>query len=292
MGDPGFSLREAVQGIKRSGLLAVAAVVVMSLSFLMLGLFLLLTVNLRHAVHLAQERVEVSAYLDEGVTPDQAATLADSLARLPGVKGVRWVSKAQAMERFTRELGPDAVLLESLETNPLPASIEVALYDDYKTPEAVQLVAERVESLAGVEQVDSGLDWVGQLSRAIAILAILDLLFGLIVVFATVVSVGSTIKLALLARRETVRILRLVGATGWFIRSPFLIEGIFEGGAAAGMAALLLWGSYLFAASFLPDLRFLGRVSVGVFVASGSVLGGVGALVAVRGLIREEESCG
>jgi len=289
VGDPGFSLREAILGMRRSGLLVVAAVVVMSLSFLMLGLFLLLTVNLRHAVHLAQQRVEISAYLEEGVAPDAAEALGDSLRALPGVKGVEWVSKEQALERFGEELGSDAVLLDALEANPLPAAYQIAIYDDYKTAARVAALSERVLALGGVEDVDSGLNWVAQLNRAITVVAILDLIFGLIVVFATVVSVGSTIKLALLARRETVRILRLVGATGWFIRSPFLIEGALEGVVAAGLAALALWASYLFAAGFLPDLRFLSRGALAGFVVAGSLLGAVGALVSVRGMLKEEE---
>lgn len=288
MADVGFSLREAFVGMKRSGLLAVAAVVVMSLSFLMLGLFLLLTVNLRHAVHLAQGRVQIAAFLEEGTAPARMAALADSLLALGGVKGIESVSKEDALERFTVELGDDAALLESLEANPLPASFEISIYDDYKTPERVRALAERIQSMEGIEDVDSGLTWVAQLNRATTIVAILDLSFGVIVVFATVVSVGGTIKLALLARRETIQILKLVGATRWFIRSPFLVEGIVEGAVAAGVAALALWGSYRFAAGFLPDLKFMSGVSIGIFVGLGSVLGGFGALVSVRGLLREE----
>jgi cell division transport system permease protein len=190
-----------------------------------------------------------------------------------------------------KELGTDAALLESLEENPLPASFEIAIYDDYKTPAGVQALAERIQALGDIEHVDSGLTWVTQLTRAITVVAVLDLVFGLVVVFATVVSVGSTIKLALIARQETIQILKLVGATDWFIRSPFLIEGIFEGAVAAGGAAALLWASYLFAAGFLPDLRFLSGISLGAFVVAGSVLGGLGALVAVRGFLRKREGC-
>ena len=131
MADIGFSLREAVAGMRRSGLLAVAAVMVMSLSLLMLGLFLLLTVNLRHAVHLAQGRVEITAYLDEGLSAKATRALADSLANLRGVKSARWVSKDEALARFKTELGDDSALLESLEANPLPASFEISLYDSY-----------------------------------------------------------------------------------------------------------------------------------------------------------------
>ena len=123
MGDVGFSLREAFIGMKRSGLTAVAAVVIMSLSFLMLGLFLLLTVNLRHAVHLAQGRVEITAYVDETVATGRLGAMVDSLRQFPGVKTVEWISKEDALARFTEELGDDAALLESLEANPLPACL-------------------------------------------------------------------------------------------------------------------------------------------------------------------------
>ncbi len=289
MADVGFSLREAIAGMKRSGLLAVASVVVMSLSFLMLGLFLLLTVNLRHAVHLAQGRVEITAYLEEGVEASATMALGDSLRSLSGVKSVRWISKDDALARFKTELGDEAALLESLEANPLPASYELSLYDDYKTAEGVRSLAGRVQALPGVEDVDSGLNWVAQLNRAVGVVAILDLSFGLIVIFATVVSVGSTIKIALLARRETIQVLRLVGATRAFIRAPFLIEGLIQGALGAGLAAILLWGSYRFAAGFLPDLRFLTGSSIVAFVVLGSALGGIGALVSVRGLLREHE---
>jgi cell division transport system permease protein len=291
MADLWFSAREAVQGIRRSGLLAAAAVVVMSLSFLMLGLFLLLTVNLRYAVHLAQERVEIAAYAEEGLSAETLVAIGDSLRALPGVRAVQWVGKDAALERFTHELGEDAALLESLEANPLPASYEMSLYDDYKTSARVQDLTRRAASIRGIEDVDSGQAWVDRLNRAIAVVAVLDLGFGLVVVFATVVSIGSTIQLALLARRDTVQVLRLVGASWWFIRSPFLIEGLLEGGVAAGLAALLLFGSYRFAVQFLPDLKFLSMPALAAFLALGASLGGLGALVAVRGLLREGEGC-
>lgn len=288
MGDIGFSLREAFVGMRRSGLTALAAVVVMSLSFLMLGLFMLLTVNLRHAVHLAQARVEIAAYVEENVAPDRVMAMADSLRQIPGIRSVEWISKEDALERFTEELGDDAALLESLEANPLPASFEIAIYDDYKTEGRVSSLAEQIRSVDGVEDVDSGLTWVAQLNRGIAVVAVLDLGFGLIVVFATVVSVGSAIKLALLSRRETIQVLKLVGATKGFIRTPFLIEGVIQGAAAAGIAALLLWGSYRFAVSFLPDFRFLSHSSLVLFVVLGTALGGIGAMVSLRGLLKEK----
>ncbi len=288
MGDIGFSLREAFVGMRRSGLTALAAVVVMSLSFLMLGLFMLLTVNLRHAVHLAQARVEIAAYVEENVAPDRVMAMADSLRQIPGIRSVEWISKEDALERFTEELGDDAALLESLEANPLPASFEIAIYDDYKTEGRVSSLAEQIRSVDGVEDVDSGLTWVAQLNRGIAVVAVLDLGFGLIVVFATVVSVGSAIKLALLSRRETIQVLKLVGATKGFIRTPFLIEGVIQGAAAAGIAALLLWGSYRFAVSFLPDFRFLSHFSLVLFVVLGTALGGIGAMVSLRGLLKEK----
>ncbi|MCK4546631.1 MAG: ABC transporter permease [Candidatus Eisenbacteria sp.] len=274
--------------MRRSGLTALAAVVVMSLSFLMLGLFMLLTVNLRHAVHLAQARVEIAAYVEENVAPDRVMAMADSLRQIPGIRSVEWISKEDALERFTEELGDDAALLESLEANPLPASFEIAIYDDYKTEGRVSSLAEQIRSVDGVEDVDSGLTWVAQLNRGIAVVAVLDLGFGLIVVFATVVSVGSAIKLALLSRRETIQVLKLVGATKGFIRTPFLIEGVIQGAAAAGIAALLLWGSYRFAVSFLPDFRFLSHFSLVLFVVLGTALGGIGAMVSLRGLLKEK----
>ena len=278
--------RELFYGLRRSLRSHLAPVILMSIALFVFGLFILSTINLQRVIHLAQEKVGITIYLREDAGDGDRRRLTDLLSRLGGVKEVRYVSSEEALERFRETLGARAYLLEGVEGNPLPASFELDLYDDWKTLDQIEGLVAEVEKEGGVESVVYGESWVGQLERWIYFFIAIDLFLGVVLSLATVLVVGNTMKLAMADRKDTIDVLRLVGATPMQIRFPYLIEGAFLGAASAALALLVLFQSHGFAAKRLAGVLFLGPAGVVLFFLLGAMLGAGGTLLSIRRYLR------
>lgn len=280
--------REFGYGLRRSLRSHLAPVILMAVAMFVFGLFLLGTKNLQMVIRLAQEKVGITIFLEDGAAEEDRTRLQNLLSRLGGVKGMRYVSEAEALQRFRDTLGPREYLLDGVEGNPLPASFELDLFDDWKTMDRIREIAREVERQPGVESVVFGEAWVGELERWIYFFVAVDLFLGAVIVFATLLVVGNTMKLAMADRRDTIEVLRLVGATRAQMRIPYLFEGALLGGSAAALALLLLRESHRFAADRLPGVLFLGLFGVVLFLALGAVLGGAGSLISLRRYMKEK----
>jgi cell division transport system permease protein len=203
---------------------------------------------------------------------------------------VRFVSEDEALEAFRRTLGARAYLLEGVEGNPLPASFELVLYDDWKTLDRIQGLVAEVEGEGGVESVVYGEDWVGKLEKWIYFFVAVDLFLGIVLGIATLLVVENTMKLAMADRRDTIEVLRLVGATPGQIRAPYMIEGAMLGLAAAVLALLLLGESHRFAADRLSGVLFLGPSGILLFLFLGGALGAGGTLLSLRRYLRMQRA--
>jgi len=282
--------REFYYGLRRSLRSHLAPVILMAVALFVLGLFLLSTRNLQHVIRLAQEKVGVTVYLEENTGEETRTHLTDLLGRLGGVRRVDYISEAEAVERFRETLGGRAYLLDGVEGDPLPASFELDLYDDWKTLERIETLVAEIHDAPGVESIVYGEDWVEKLERWIYFFVAVDLFLGIVLGLATLLVVGNTMKLAMADRRDTINVLRLVGATRTQIRLPYTLEGAFLGALAACLALLLLAESYRFAAERLPGVLFLGTAGLVVFVILGAVLGAGGSLLSLHRYMRVRRS--
>lgn len=280
-------IREFGYGLRRSLRSHLAPVILMAVALFVLGLFLLGTINLQMVIRLAQEKVGVTIYLEDGASEADRDHLRDLLSRLGGVRETRYVSEADALESFRETLGPRSYLLEGVEGNPLPASFELDLYDDWKTADRIREIAVEAERQPGVESVVYGEDWVAKLERWIYFFVAVDLFLGTVIVVATLLVVGNTMKLAMADRKDTIEVLRLVGATRMQIRIPYLFEGALLGGVSSGLALLLLTESHRFAAARLPGVLFLGPPGAIAFLLLGAALGAGGSLLSLRKYMKE-----
>jgi cell division transport system permease protein len=275
-------LRELGYGFRRSLRSHLAPVVLMGVALFVLGLFLLGTRNVQRVVQSVQEKVGVTVYLEEGTGPEERARLTDLLSRLGGVRGVRYVAEEEALLSFRRTLGSRSYLLDGVEGNPLPASFELELYDDWKTLDRIRALAGEIEWQPGVESVVFGESWVGKLDKWIYFFVAFDLFLGTVLVIATLLVVENTMKLAMADRRDTIEVLRIVGATPGQIRLPYMLEGALLGLAAAVLALLLLGESHRFASERLAGILFLGPAGVTLFLVLGGGLGAGGTLLSLR----------
>jgi cell division transport system permease protein len=289
-----FSVGRALQGIRRNALMSLAAIATMALMLLLLAGFWLLQAGLAAGVAYVEEKVEIVADLrdvpgSEAVLVVQAQAVAVEIAAMPEVSDVRYVSKDEALARFQarlRERG-QVDLTGYLDRNPLPASLEVSLVDPREYQAVVDLLSshdEVVEEVVEVQQLVDRLTSVTDVLRTGGVVVLV--VVGFVVLFIIV----NTIRLAVVARREEIEIMRLVGASDAFIRWPFIFEGAFVGLLGAGVTILILAlaagpvGEMMFGFfRVLPlELGTLARDIVLLVVGTGLGVGVMGSWLSVR----------
>lgn len=275
------ALAEALRGIRENKLMSFLSLGVVGISLFVLGLFLLTTVNVFRLIQLVEEKVEIVVYLEDGLSQAEALNLRSKVEVLQGVEKVEYVSKDEALARLKEDYRRDPDLVEALEVNPLPPSFEISMKRGFRGPESLSKAAGKLMLLSGVEEVDYGKEWVERLNRGAGILVGIDLLLGVLFSFASAFLVSSTIRLTVSARREQIEIMKLVGATQFFIQSPFLVEGILQGVIGGGLASLSLYGIYRLVSPWVGGAIFLTREVLAGLIGFGALLGYFGSLSAV-----------
>jgi cell division transport system permease protein len=282
-----FSLKRAWQGFWRNSLMSLAATASMVLMLTLLAGLVILLGGLDATLKYVESEVEVVAYLKDTATPQDVATLTTDLKAMPQITSVTYISKAQALQNFQNRQPDVAKLVDSLATNPLPASFEISLRD----PSDYIDVATYLRNQGAVDSVQDIKKTVSQMLSVISVLrtggiAVLAVV-GLMVLFIIV----NTIRLAVVARSEEIEIMRLVGASDAFIRWPFIFEGAFVGlfGAAITIGLLLLVQAPLagFLSGFFNVLPVQASAMVGqnvafIVIGTGVGIGVVGSYLSVR----------
>lgn len=267
-----LTVREALLSFRRAPVLSLLAVTTIGFALFVVGLFGLVVINLRAALGQIEERVEIVMYLTRG-TPVEVATLAiGDIEAFPEVESVRYVSEDEALERARRELVEFQGAYEDLETNPLPASLEISLKPGFRDSRSAQAVATRLEGFRFADDIQYGHEWVQRLDQLRNIAGIVVLVIGAGFVAAAVIIIGTTIRMTVLARGREIQIMRLVGATDGFIRRPFLLDGAFKGALGGLFAIAMNYGAYA-ALTQLLRAEFFTTSQAALVVVLGILLG-------------------
>ena len=277
--------REALLSFRRAPLLSALSITTIAFSLFTLGLFGLVAINLRRALQGLEERVEIVAFVLRG-TPAETITLAtQDIASFPEVQDVTYVTEEQALARARRELVEFRDAYRDLQVNPLPASIEVRLKPGNRDAATVERVAQRLRGFGFINDVRYGREWVQKLDHLRNITGIVGLVIGLAFAAVAVVIIGVTIRLTLLQRAREISIMRLVGATNWFIRGPFLLEGALKGVLGGLLSLVLCYAGYLLfrdqSGGAFAGLIFFVPYQMVAIVMFGVLLGLGGSLVSV-----------
>jgi cell division transport system permease protein len=275
-------------GLRRSGWLTVAAVATVSISLFLLGLFVLLVLNLNLIVSSLESEVEAAVFIRPDAPREVLPELEAALRRLPGVKEVILVPKEEGLRRLAEQFGPQHDLIKALGgNNPLPDYFRVRT----TRPEDVPTVARAAEKLRHVEEVRYGQGLVERLFQLTGWVRVLGTSVIVLLGAAAVGLIAIAIRMNVFARRREISIMKYVGATDWFIRWPFFLEGMFLGIIGAGIAGLSLHAAYSVliarlkvSLAFLPLLTNPGQVweLVAALVLGGLVLGSLGSLISIR----------
>ena len=281
-----YLVSEAFRTVGRHRGVTALSIVIMSLTLLVLAVFLLATDNVLTFLDRSKREMTVFVYLRDEASSRVIEEGYDRLLRVPEVETVVFISKEQAMAEFREELGEDRSVLEVLGTNPLPASFRVTLKSEYRTKEAIERFAEAMRGGTIVEEVSYGKEFIEQFSALSRGFLYVDLVLGLIVVLSAVFIISNTVKLTILSRQKSIEILKFVGATNRFIVTPFVIEGAFQAGLSSLVSLVLLYGLYLGTRRLIPDLAFLKPEKILLYVAACVLLGSIGSLASLRRHLR------
>ncbi len=280
-------VREALLSFRRAPALSLLSITTIAFALFVVSLVALVGINLRDALTQVEERVEIALYLRRG-TPVEVATMAmgDVLA-FPEVEDVLYVTEEDALVRARRELAEFQDVFDDLTQNPLPASLEIRLRPGFRDSRHVREVADRVRGFRFAEDVRYGRDWVEKLDRLRSIAGAVGLLIGAAFAAASVIIIGTTIRMTVLQRGREIAIMRLVGATAGFVRRPFLLEGALKG-ALGGLVALgLSYAAYLVVHRFLFQGRFFSAAEGALIVIFGTALGLLASAASVGRHLRE-----
>ncbi|MGH7562019.1 MAG: cell division protein FtsX [Gemmatimonadales bacterium] len=281
----GGTVREAARTARRTPLLSALSVASIGFSLFTIGLFGLVALNFRHALSTLAERVEVVAFVLRGTPTETITAASQDIAAFPEVLDVQFVSEDQALARARRELVEFRQAYQDLETNPLPASLEIRLRPEFRNERTAAAVAERLRGYNFVDDVRYGREWVRRLDRLRNMAGVLGLVIGLAFAAVAVVIIGVTIRITVLQRAREIAIMRLVGATNAYIRGPFLLEGTFKGVLGGVLAAFLCWAVFAVfrqtAGEVGRNLVFFEARHLAVILLFGTMIGYLGSLASV-----------
>ena len=287
-----YFIKETYKSIRRNGFMSFASISTVAVSLLVLGMFLMIFLNTNNLAQYLESQVQVSVYMQDSATDKELAAVKEKLTKMPGVVKVTQVSKQQALERFKKRLGDQEQLLNSLgKDNPFPNSFEVQV----DSPVRIKVLMPQLSQLPKVETAKFGQEVVEHLFQLTKILRFGGILLVVFLAMATLFIISNTIRLTVFARRKEVIIMKYVGATDWFIRWPFLLEGMTLGFFGAVVAFILINSIYsgllerihatLAFLPLLPTSPLLLYVDLFLLVA-GTGIGALGSYISLRKFLR------
>jgi len=291
MGRVVYIFKSALRGLRASPLTTGISVATLAVTLLLCAAFLWLLENMQQVAEDVGSHLLVTAYLEDSLKESDRRALQEKLLTVEGVESVEFISKAQALERFEENLAKRFPLLEFVEENPLPASLELALAKEQRSVAGVQRIAAGIEGLRGIRELRYGLSWVENYARVISIFRLFALGLASVLAFVALLIVANTIRLAIYARRDEIEVLSLVGATRSFISLPFLLEGFLQGVLGAVLALVIFCGVFYLLSPIMEsglafllghsELLFLSVAAWGWIVLAGACLGVLGSLFAL-----------
>ncbi len=284
-----YSFTEAFKNIFSNGWMTLASIFTVIASLLVLGVFLTLTINVNHMVNNIQDSYEVVVFVDEKVNDDGVEAIGEKIKKISNISEVKLTTSEERLENLKDKMGNDADKLDRYEDdNPLRDMYRVTLEDLSLSESTI----EEIEEIDGIAKIQRNEEAVNKLVTIARYIQNFSLWIILALAIVSIFIISNTIKLTVYTRRKEINIMKFVGATDWFIRWPFIIEGIFIGILGAGISIGLILGGYVLLNSVLSSLEVafisllplndLAWIIVGSSLGLGAILGGIGSFISVR----------
>ena len=287
-----YFTQEVFRSLKRNNWMSFASVGTVAVSLFVLGVFLILVLNMNRLAATLESQVQISVYLQDDLKQADREDLQQDIAHMQGIDSIRYVSRDEAKARLADRLGDQKYLLDALgDKNPLPDSFELTVVH----PDMVETAAKAIEHMNGVESAKYGQDVVEHLFDITRLMRIFGVALMVLLAGATIFIISNTIRLTVFARRKEIAIMKYVGATDWFIRWPFLIEGVVLGFVGGILAAVALRSFYAAMAAkiyntlaffpLMPQYPFMNYVTVTI-ILSGMVVGAIGSTISLKRFLK------
>jgi len=283
-----YFFSETFKSLRRNRLLSIATLSTVTICILILGAAVLLTINAGNFMNQLESDLEMMVFVEDSLNKTDLQDLGQEIKNIPGVKTVQFISKDRALTNLQSKFNDKEYdLKKTVGNNPLPNSFEVKA----ENPKDVAQIAKQIFKLEGVYKVNYGQGLVERLFKITRWVRIISIVLIILLAMGAVFLIATTIRLAIFARRKEIYLMKLIGATDWFVRWPFFIEGIFLGSVGALLAVILLaigYGSLVnnmqTAVFFIPLVKsptMLLEIYLALF-AAGAVLGCLGTIISLN----------
>ena len=287
-----YFIQEVFRSLRRNNWMSFASIGTVAVSLFVLGVFLLLVLNMNRMASALESQVQISVYLEDGLKADDRQDIASDIEALQGIESIRYISKEEAKARLEDRLGDQKYLLDALgDKNPLPDSFEVVV----KSPDLVETAAKAIDRMDGVQEAKYGQDVIEHLFAITRLIRIFGLVLMVLLAGATLFIISNTIRLTVFARRKEIAIMKYVGATDWFIRWPFLLEGMVLGFVGGVIAAVALRSFYAAMAAkitdtltffpLMPQYPSMNYITVALLLA-GMAIGALGSALSLKRFLK------
>ena len=285
-----FLFKESLRGLNTAKLSTLASVITITLSLILIAIYYMVSVNSNKLIKSVKDKVEIEVFLDDSITQDELSDLREKIRTIGGVKQITYISKDEAAKIFTGEFGSD--MLDIFESNPLPASLKINLYDEYKYTERMNKIKAQINTMKKVQDIvypEKNLEMIEKNSSG---LLLINLLVLIVISLSSIFLVSNTIRLVISSKKKILELFKLLGAKNSFIITPFLIGGFIQGLLGGLLAVAAIYGFYfLFTSKFSTNelkIEFIGIEYIIALIISGIFLGILGSVISVKFFLKKE----
>jgi cell division transport system permease protein len=286
-------MRRALANILENRLVHLVGIGTMAIAFLIFDAFLLVFLNINYWIEQQGSSLTMSIYFKGNPDRDAVEKVTEELLQYPEVTINEFISKSDAMRNLKKRLGDKTGLLDGLEDNPLPASLEIILSRG-KIEDLPQQLKARLERLEVVDEVQYSYEWVEKIQGIMGAVRLIGIIFGGLLFLAALFIIINTIKLTIYSRHDEVEILKLVGATNRLVKAPFFIEGSIQGLLGGLTALVILFLCYLVAITRIDlrvgfaslDIVFLSPRFILLLLLMSVMVGCLGSMISLSRFFR------
>lgn len=287
-----YFIKEVYTSFKRNIWMTLASIFTVVLSLFILGFFSIVILNLNKMADTLKSQVQISVYLKDDLSQEEIDETKENLSKIEGLQDIKFITREEAMENFKERLGDQQFLLDALDdTNPLPDSFSLTV----TSPQQVKTIADTAAALDSVESASYSQDIINHLFNLTHLIRLIGIALIILLTGAAIFIISNTIRLTVFARRKEIAIMKYVGATDWFIRWPFLLEGICLGFIGGGLATIFLYIVYnqvtqeIYEAMaffpLIPQHPFIDYISLAILVA-GIIIGALGSTISLKRFLK------
>ena len=287
-----YFIKEVYTSFKRNIWMTLASIFTVVLSLFILGFFSIVILNLNKMADTLESQVQISVYLKDDLSQEEIDETKETLSKIEGLQDIKFTTREEAMENFKERLGDQQFLLDALDdTNPLPNSFSLTV----TSPQQVKTIADTAAALDSVESASYSQDIINHLFNLTHLIRLIGIALIILLTGAAIFIISNTIRLTVFARRKEIAIMKYVGATDWFIRWPFLLEGICLGFIGGGLATIFLYIVYnqvtqeIYEAMaffpLIPQHPFIDYISLAILVA-GIIIGALGSTISLKRFLK------